>query len=86
MRGMSIPETPETKALVVALCGYEIAAILTGRLPTLTAINSRHPALGVVLVGALAVHFWIPTPTSPPRSGGRTNARSTSAPTTADLA
>lgn len=60
-----IPETPTTKALVAALCGYECAAILTGRVPTITALNRRWPALGVALVGALAVHFWAPAPTIP---------------------
>lgn len=60
MRGLSIPETPHTKALVVALCSYETAAIVTGRIPTLTALHRRWPAVGLVLVGALAVHFWAP--------------------------
>lgn len=53
-----IPETPATKAVVAALCAYEVAAITTGRTPTITALNRRCPALGAVIVGALAVHFF----------------------------
>ena len=53
-----IPETRETKALVVALCSYEVLAISTGRTPTLTALNRRWPVVGFALLGALAVHFW----------------------------
>ena len=60
---MHIPETNETKALVVALCGYECVAILSGRVPTITALHRRWPVVGLAIVGALAVHFWAPTPT-----------------------
>lgn len=58
----SIPETPTTKAIVAALCAYECAAITTGRVPTITTLNRRHPVIGVALVGALALHFWTPAP------------------------
>lgn len=60
MRRVCIPETRSTKALVVALCGYESAAIITGRIPTLTALHRRWPVVGIALVGALVVHFWAP--------------------------
>ncbi len=60
MRRVSIPETRNTKALVVALCTYETAAITTGRVPTLTALHRRWPVVGLALVGALVVHFWAP--------------------------
>lgn len=63
MPRVAIPETRETKALVVAICAYEIVAVTTGRLPTVTALTGRWPALGVAIVGALAVHFWTPDPT-----------------------
>lgn len=53
-----IPETPATKALVAGLCGYEVVAITTGRVPTITALNRRCPVLGAALLGALAVHFF----------------------------
>ncbi|GAA1138213.1 hypothetical protein GCM10009606_17550 [Nocardioides aquiterrae] len=62
MRRPSIPETRTTKALVAAICAYECAAICTGHVPTITTLNRRWPALGVVLVGALALHFWTPAP------------------------
>lgn len=52
-----IPENRATKALVVALCSYEVAAICTGRTPTLTALNRRWPVIGVAITAALAVHF-----------------------------
>jgi hypothetical protein len=61
---LHVPETRETKALVVAFCSYEVAAVTTGLLPTITALTRRWPLLGVALVGALAVHFWAPTPPS----------------------
>ena len=62
MRRDHIPETPVTEAIVAALCAYETTAILTGRVPTITTLNRRHPVVGVVLVGALALHFWTPAP------------------------
>jgi hypothetical protein len=70
MRRVHVPETPTTKAMrpdwprmiVAALCAYETTAILTGRVPTITTLNRRHPVVGVVLVGALALHFWTPAP------------------------
>ena len=57
-----IPENRATKAVVAGLCAWEIAAITTGRVPTITTLNRRHPTVGVVLVGALALHFWTPAP------------------------
>ena len=45
------------KWLVVALCSFEVVAIATGKVPTLTALSERHKALGPVLVLALAVHL-----------------------------
>lgn len=55
-----IPETPATKALVATLCAYEVAAIVTGRVPTITAMHRRWPAVGAAIVVALAVHFVPP--------------------------
>ena len=62
MRRVHIPENRTTKAVVAALCAYETTAILTGRVPTITTLNRRHPVIGVALVGALALHFWTPAP------------------------
>lgn len=61
MHRPSIPETGATKALVCVLCCYEVGAIISGRIPTITALHRRWPVIGVVLVGALVVHF-LPTP------------------------
>jgi hypothetical protein len=46
--------------IVAGLCAYEVAAILSGKIPTLTALDrrSRH-ALAPVLFGGLAAHFWV---------------------------
>ena len=60
---VSIPETRETKALVMLACAYEVAAIGSSRLPTITALHRRWPILGAAIVAALAVHFFTPDPT-----------------------
>lgn len=64
MLRVTIPETRATKALVAVLCGYEVAAIASGRMPTITALNHRWPVVGIVLVGALALHFCTPPETT----------------------
>lgn len=64
MLRVTIPETRATKALVALLCAYEVAAITTGRVPTITTLNHRQPLVGAVLVGALALHFWTPPETT----------------------
>jgi hypothetical protein len=43
---------------VVFLCGYEILAITTGRVPTLTALQRRYRLLGPALFTGLAFHFY----------------------------
>lgn len=62
MRRMHIPENRTTKAVVAALCSWEVVAITTGRVPTITTLNRRHPVIGVAIVGALVLHFWTPAP------------------------
>lgn len=62
MRCPSIPETGPVKAVVAALCLYEATAIISGRLPTITALDKRHRFIGVALILAEAIHFWVPTP------------------------
>lgn len=45
--------------VVAALCAYEVAAILSGKIPTLTALDRRaRHVLAPVLIGGLAAHFW----------------------------
>ena len=46
------------KWVAACLCGYEVAAIVTGKTPTLTALSARHKWLGPVLVTALALHLY----------------------------
>lgn len=46
------------KGVVMALCQYEVVAILTGKTPTLTALSREHRWLPFVIVGGLAVHLW----------------------------
>lgn len=53
----AIPETPLTKTLVAGLCAYEVAAITTSAVPTITALNRRWPVLGAAIVVALGIHF-----------------------------
>lgn len=55
-----IPETRGTKALVATLCAYEVAAIVSGRAPTITAMHRRWPVVGAVIVVALVIHFAPP--------------------------
>lgn len=58
---LRIPETPATKAAVALVCSYEVAAIATGLVPTITALSKRWPIIGAAVVAALAVHFATPT-------------------------
>ena len=45
------------KWVAASLCAYEVGAIATGRVPTLTQLSTRYPWVGFLLVGALAVHL-----------------------------
>lgn len=42
---------------VGAACAWEVAALTTGAVPTISRLAARHPAFGAVVVGALAWHF-----------------------------
>lgn len=51
------------RGFVVLICSYEVAAVATGRVPTITSLSGKHRALGPVLVLGLAVHLaWPPVP------------------------
>lgn len=41
------------KWVTAAVCTYEVTAIVTGRVPTVTALCCRHRALGPLLITAL---------------------------------
>ena len=43
---------------VVVACSWEIAAITTGRVPTITMICSRHRVLAPAVLTVLAVHLY----------------------------
>jgi hypothetical protein len=46
-----------------AICGYEVTAIATGKVPTVTRLCQQHPVLAPALLTALAVHlYWRPVP------------------------
>jgi hypothetical protein len=45
--------------LVVVLCGYEIVAITTRRVPTLTTLQNRYRIVGPAILVGLAVHFYM---------------------------
>lgn len=74
MPRVAIPENRETKAIVVAVCTYEVAAIMSSlvppaarriTIPTVTAIHRRWPVVGGAILVALAIHFFTPDPTLP---------------------
>lgn len=43
---------------VVLACGYEIAAITTGRVPTFTQMSARHRWLAPAVLTVLAIHLY----------------------------
>ena len=44
--------------IVAAACAYECAALISGRMPSITSLQSRHRLIAVAVVGWLAVHFY----------------------------
>lgn len=46
------------RSIVIALCQYEVAAIISGKTPTLTKLSRKHRWLPYVILGGLAVHFY----------------------------
>lgn len=45
--------------VTVTLCSYEIAAILTKKMPTITEWQKRHPVVGHALMITMKIHFEI---------------------------
>jgi hypothetical protein len=43
---------------VALACAWEVAALVSGRVPSVTSLQARHQFLGAFLVAWLAVHFW----------------------------
>lgn len=61
IRSMGAPDVSRKlafRSLVVGLCQYEVTAIVTGKLPTLTKLSRKHRWLPVLLVGGLAGHLY----------------------------
>lgn len=48
------------KSVVALACTYEVAAITTGRAPTLSWICRHHRAFEAVLLAVLILHFHVP--------------------------
>jgi hypothetical protein len=46
------------RSVVIGLCQYEVAAIVSGKTPTLTKLSRQHRWLPYVILGGLAVHFY----------------------------
>jgi hypothetical protein len=46
------------RSVVIGLCQYEVAAILSGKVPTLTSLSKEHRWLPWVIVGGLSVHLY----------------------------
>jgi hypothetical protein len=44
--------------LVVAGCSYEVFALSTGRVPTLSRVTQLHPWFGGAVLATLAMHFY----------------------------
>jgi hypothetical protein len=44
--------------VVAMLCGYEIIAITSGKIPTLSALDERYHVLGPLLIGGLIAHLY----------------------------
>jgi hypothetical protein len=42
----------------MAFCGYEIAALASGKVPTLSALDQRYHVLGPLILGVLIAHFY----------------------------
>lgn len=47
------------KWVTMALCAYEITAIMTHKVPTITAWQKRHPVIGHALIITMKIHFEV---------------------------
>ena len=56
---------PYLRALVAGTCAWEVVAITTGWLPTVSRLARQYPAASAAVLGVLAWHFQPrPVPTS----------------------
>lgn len=45
--------------VTVTLCGLEIFAIVTKKIPTITEMQKRHPVIGHALMITMKIHFEV---------------------------
>jgi hypothetical protein len=45
--------------LVTFVCAWEIVALTTRKPPTVSALCKRHKGLPFLIMGGLALHFWL---------------------------
>jgi hypothetical protein len=48
---------PYLRGLVAAVCAYEVVAITTHKVPTVSWFARRHPVIGTAVLAVLAKHF-----------------------------
>lgn len=48
---------PILRALVAGVCAWEVLAITTGRVPTVSRVSRRWPTFGAVVLDVLDIHF-----------------------------
>lgn len=48
---------PYLRAAVAAVCAYEVVAITTRKVPTVSWVARRYPVTGAVVLAVLAKHF-----------------------------
>jgi hypothetical protein len=48
---------PILRAVVASACVWEVAALTTHRLPTISRLSKRHPLFRVAVLATLAHHF-----------------------------
>lgn len=58
---------PYLRALVAVVCGYEVIAITTRQVPTVSWVARRYPVAGALVLAVLAKHFQ--PLIDPPRGG-----------------
>ncbi len=52
------PHSKWFRDVVVILCSYEVVAITTHRVPTLTHLHEKYKIIGPVILAGLAFHFY----------------------------
>ena len=48
---------PFLRLLVAGVCAWEVVAITTGRVPTVSRVSRRWPVFGDVVLDVLGIHF-----------------------------